>query len=217
MQEVRVSGRIIYRKVLGTKNPADLMTKHMSAELAKGHLGILNMQLTGGLAESAPTLDAVESYVEGWYDGDSDDAANSKRVRFAATVQVRPIPATGRNRATPTRGSGRGRAGDRFEEEISTTATRTVLRRVIPSDASRWRAGDGVAGESASGPSDTSRRRARSGVSSAGICGFRSLRQEGSASGTRFLGRLGIRGDATSHEQCAGEPSSPTAAALYKT
>ena len=59
VQEVRVSGRIIYRKLLGTKNPADLMTKHMSAELAKSHLGILNMQLTGGRAESAPTLDAV--------------------------------------------------------------------------------------------------------------------------------------------------------------
>ena len=215
MQEVRVSGRIIYRKVLGTKNPADLMTKHMSAELAKSHLGILNMQLTGGRAESAPTLDAVDSYVEGWYDGDNDDAGNIKRVRFAATVQMRAIPVTGRNRATPPRGSGRGRSVDSCEEEISTTATRNVMRQMIPSDASRWRAGGGVAGESASGLSDTSRRRARSGVSNVGNCGFRSLRLEGSASRARFLGRLGIRGDATSIELCAGEPRSPTAAALY--
>ena len=32
VQEVRISGRIVYRKVLGEKNPADLMAKHMSAE-----------------------------------------------------------------------------------------------------------------------------------------------------------------------------------------
>ena len=45
-----------------------LMTKHKSAELANSHLNILNMKLTGGRAETAPTLDAVESYVEGCYD-----------------------------------------------------------------------------------------------------------------------------------------------------
>ena len=38
VQEVRVSGRIVYRKVLGEKNPADLLTKHMSAELSEKHL-----------------------------------------------------------------------------------------------------------------------------------------------------------------------------------
>ena len=34
VQEVRVGAQIQYRKVLGSKNPADLMTKHMTAELA---------------------------------------------------------------------------------------------------------------------------------------------------------------------------------------
>ena len=35
VQEVRVSGRIIYKKILGSKNPADLLTKHMTADLAQ--------------------------------------------------------------------------------------------------------------------------------------------------------------------------------------
>ena len=62
VQEVRVGGWIQYRKVLGSKNPADLMTKHMTAELAKQHLTTLNMKLEAGRAESAPTLDSVESF-----------------------------------------------------------------------------------------------------------------------------------------------------------
>ena len=65
VQEMRVGSRIQYRKVLGSKNPAVLMTKHMTAELAKQHLTTLNMKLEGGSAESAPTLDSVESFVQG--------------------------------------------------------------------------------------------------------------------------------------------------------
>ena len=38
VKEVRISGRIIYKKVLGEKNPADLLTKHMSAELSAANL-----------------------------------------------------------------------------------------------------------------------------------------------------------------------------------
>ena len=48
VQEVRISGRIVYKKVLGTKNPADLMTKHMSADLTRQHLETLNMSIEGG-------------------------------------------------------------------------------------------------------------------------------------------------------------------------
>ena len=74
VQEVRVGGRIQYRKVLGSKIPADLMTKHMTAEVAKQHLTTLNMKFEGGRAESAPTLDSVESFVQGWYEDMEVDA-----------------------------------------------------------------------------------------------------------------------------------------------
>ena len=43
VQEVRVAGRIAYRKVLGTKNPADLLTKHMTADLTRQHLATLKL------------------------------------------------------------------------------------------------------------------------------------------------------------------------------
>ena len=43
-------------KVLGTANPADLMTKHMGADLARQHLETLSLHVVGGRAETAPTL-----------------------------------------------------------------------------------------------------------------------------------------------------------------
>jgi hypothetical protein len=61
VQEVRVSGRIAYRKVLGEKNPADLLTKHPGAEVIARHLDTLNVVWIEGRAESAPTLVSVES------------------------------------------------------------------------------------------------------------------------------------------------------------
>ena len=116
VQEVRVGGRIQYRKVLGSKNPADLMTKHMTAELSKQHLTTLSMKIEGGRAESAPTLDSVESFVQGWYedmrvDGQEEiigvdrGGHGERRVRFNPRVQVRPVPEEGRGRSTPPRGT----------------------------------------------------------------------------------------------------------------
>ena len=72
VRHLRIQGlwirRIKYIKVLGSKNPADLMTKHMSAELSKQHIETLNMKAEGGRAESAPTLDSVTSYVRAWWE-----------------------------------------------------------------------------------------------------------------------------------------------------
>ena len=119
VQEVRVSGRIIYKKVLGTKNPADLMTKHMPAELTRQRLETLNQTATGGRAETAPTLNSVESFVQAWYDDytgaiqggvggarhDDDDPRRQRqrRVRFDGLVRFRLIPSVERARAVPTR------------------------------------------------------------------------------------------------------------------
>ena len=106
VQEVRISGRIVYKKVLGEKNPADLLTKHMSADLSARHLETLNMKLSSGRAESAPTLDSL---VQAWYtqsDKDIDDSCKDpRRVSFSASVECRPIPAEGKGRRTPARGA----------------------------------------------------------------------------------------------------------------
>ena len=91
VQEVRVSGRIIYKKILGSKNPADLMTKHMTSELANTHLETLNMSITGGRAQTAPTIDSL---VQAWYEG-GPKRKDSRKVRFNSMIQYRRIPAVG--------------------------------------------------------------------------------------------------------------------------
>ena len=45
-------------KVLGTENPADLMTKPLARAEIDGHLGRLGLRRTAGRAASAPTADA---------------------------------------------------------------------------------------------------------------------------------------------------------------
>ena len=54
VQEARLSGRLQYRKVLGTKNPSDILTKHVPADLLERHIETMGMTLPGGRAERAP-------------------------------------------------------------------------------------------------------------------------------------------------------------------
>ena len=66
VQEVRCTKRLAYKKVLGTRNPADLLTKHVPKELLDAHVITLGVEVRGGRAESAPTIDSVEAYTEEW-------------------------------------------------------------------------------------------------------------------------------------------------------
>ena len=120
VQEVRVSGRIAYHKVLGEKNPADLLTKFMTAELASKHLSTLNMKMTEGRAESAPSLSSVGidkssdgrlimSVVHGWYEDSTTNRKVDKAVRFDTLIRYRGIPAEGRMLKTPERGKARAK------------------------------------------------------------------------------------------------------------
>ena len=119
VQEVRTSGRIIYKKVLGTKNPADLMTKHMTSELTKQHLHTLNLTTVDGRAETAPTLNNLESFVQAWYidydgtiaggddGGDDGIRRRRRRVQFDSRVRFRAIPSEGRGRRQRDRADAR--------------------------------------------------------------------------------------------------------------
>ena len=51
IQEIAHDGVVSYRKVLGTKNPADLTTKHVSANLAPCHLSAMKLQVEAGRAK----------------------------------------------------------------------------------------------------------------------------------------------------------------------
>ena len=96
VQEVRTSGRLTYNKILGEKNPADMCTKYLSAEVTNRHLKTINNEVQSGRAESAPEIDNVEkelkSLVVKWRE------TSGNIVRCSETIDVRPIPAIGKMR-----------------------------------------------------------------------------------------------------------------------
>ena len=80
-------------------NPADLLTKYLTAEIIKKHLGTINASPMAGRAESAPHIDSIEddddnSHVRAWV-----RSMVERRVHFAETVEIRPIPAIGAGRS----------------------------------------------------------------------------------------------------------------------
>ena len=91
IQETSLTGRLKYWKVLGSKNPADILTKHVPGELLERHLETLNVEVRDGRAETAPELNSVIELLQ-WhaplscFDG-------GKCVRFYEKVLVRGIPA----------------------------------------------------------------------------------------------------------------------------
>ena len=111
VQEVRSTGRLGYKKVLGTLNPSDILTKHVPGELLDAHLKTIGMEVRGGRSDVAPTLDAlVAEYVGDWI-----EAINEKSVSFNPSVSVRPISTAGRQRPTrEARGIRRPWSDDRF-------------------------------------------------------------------------------------------------------
>ena len=89
IQEVRVTGRLAYKKVLGSRNPADILTKHVASTLLDQHVVTVGVEVRGGRADSAPTLDEIEMY---------SDSVASGGVRFNGNVEVRRIPSVGKGR-----------------------------------------------------------------------------------------------------------------------
>ena len=60
VQECRSSGRLSYRKVLGSLNPSDVLAQHVQSELLGAHMKTLGAEVRGGRAEAAPSLDLLE-------------------------------------------------------------------------------------------------------------------------------------------------------------
>ena len=54
LQEKTKSGEIILRKVAGTLNPADVLTKHVPQDVLQRHLHALCLSFTTGRAAAAP-------------------------------------------------------------------------------------------------------------------------------------------------------------------
>ncbi len=94
VQEARVAGRLSYKKILGTKNPADILTKHVGADLLARHLETLGAAFQDGRADAAPGLSSVE--VESWVTWLPVDehwqSKITKKVHFDRKVQFRAVP-----------------------------------------------------------------------------------------------------------------------------
>ena len=143
VQEVRATGRLTYLKVLGSQNPADILTKHVSADLLACHLETLKTEVRGGRAETAPGLSSLVSvtlkYLE-WSDRlkqecpapqapeTSKALSERTRVRFSQTVCFRAIPSA--NRARPcTKKSCKAMQGCRQTEVIPEQGEPLVRRQ----------------------------------------------------------------------------------------
>ena len=85
-----------HQKVLGTKNPADILTKHVGGELLALHLMELKVSCMEGRSEKAPALDSIGEYLEEW------EEKQVKHVKFAPVVKFRAIPPEGKQRPTST-------------------------------------------------------------------------------------------------------------------
>jgi len=119
VQEVRCTRRLGYKKVLGSRNPADILTKHVPKDLLNVHLATLGIEFQDGRAESAPTLDTVEAYTEEWYeeeDHEDEEDRKPQAVCFDRFVRVRPIPACGRERPTREARKTKARTRRRIDE-----------------------------------------------------------------------------------------------------
>ena len=60
IQQTAAEKRLAYEKVLGTDNPADLMTKHLSLEVVERHSSKLGVEFPSGRAETAPALHNIQ-------------------------------------------------------------------------------------------------------------------------------------------------------------
>ena len=59
MQEQRLRRVLAIQKVLGTSNPTDLMTKHLSRDVISTYCGMIGIVFLGGRAEKAIGLHSV--------------------------------------------------------------------------------------------------------------------------------------------------------------
>ena len=100
VQECRVTGRLAYHKVLGSKNPSDVLTKHVPGDLLDKHLETIGARIAGGRAETAPEISALESRVTEveWEQDIGHFLDENKKVSFARVIKLRGIPSHNRGR-----------------------------------------------------------------------------------------------------------------------
>ena len=92
IQQAAAEKRLAYTKVLGTDNPADLMTKHLTQDVIEKHCATLGVQFPGGRAEAAPTLSKVTDLKAVWELDDEtadlgEESDNTEADQFDRRIQ----------------------------------------------------------------------------------------------------------------------------------
>ena len=77
MQQTAAERRLEYSKVLGTDNPADLLTKHLNAEVLDRHCLKINLSFPQGRAATAPTLNVFVTKAV-WEIGGEEESEEEK-------------------------------------------------------------------------------------------------------------------------------------------
>ena len=96
VQEVRSTGRLMYKKVLGTLNPSDVLTKHVPADLLTAHLKTLGVEVRGGRADSAPELSQLEVHRQWYY---NEQGSEKVEVEVEVEEDLQRLPRGGGNHA----------------------------------------------------------------------------------------------------------------------
>ena len=79
IQDMREEGVVKYQKVLGTENPADLMTKNVDTKLLGEHCTTLKVEGIEGRAEkSSKVSKGVDAQVEATDDKKTDAPATNR-------------------------------------------------------------------------------------------------------------------------------------------
>ena len=118
VQEVRSTGRLSYKKVLGSRNPADILTKHVPGDLLDTHARTLGVEFRGGRELAAPTINSLEvtaQDVHEWVE------FLEKRVCFAGKVRCRGIAREGKSIPVPHKMKGcrvREMLSDKWQKNI---------------------------------------------------------------------------------------------------
>ena len=139
VQEVRSTGRLGYKKILGILNPADILTKHVPGKLLDQHIKTLGMEFRGGRAHSAPSLCSLKVETSDSFEDHEEEKPNVPKsclefgggcfelVTFSPIQMCRPIPAVGRQ--VPTSRARKTRAEERLHmtESVEVRGLNTPL------------------------------------------------------------------------------------------
>ena len=74
VQEVQDRQGVTYQKVLGTENPADLMTKYLTRDVINGHMERLGQEVRGGRAENGLEMQGTSRGMSGGDDSNVEVA-----------------------------------------------------------------------------------------------------------------------------------------------